>query len=74
MTHAIIGAGAAALMQDFADSVRAVFIMAAPFGAVVAIACLFLGDLKSTMKYRVDAPLEHLTAKEDRGKKIEPRL
>ena len=63
VTPAIIGAGVAALMQAFADGVRAVYIIAAPFGAVACVACFFLGDLKSVMNYSVDAPMEDLHTK-----------
>lgn len=60
---AIIASGIAALNQAFADSIRVVFIIAAPFGAVGCLACFFIGDLKSTMNYGVDAPVEDLSAK-----------
>lgn len=63
VTPAIIEAGAAAAKQALADSVRVVYMIAAPFGAVACIACFFLGDMKKTMTYRVDAPLEDLHAK-----------
>ena len=60
---AIIQPSVAALKQAFADSLRVVYIIAAPFGVVACIACLFLGDMHKTMNYRVDAPVEDLTAK-----------
>ncbi len=63
VTPAIIAAGVAALKQALADGIRVVFIIAAPFGAVACIACFFLGDLKETMNYHVDAPIEDLHAK-----------
>ena len=59
----IIGAGVAALKQAYADGIRAVFFIAAPFGAVACVGCLFLGDLHNTMNYHVDAPVEDLHAK-----------
>lgn len=59
----IIKAAAAAAKQAFADSVRVVYLIAIPFGVVACIACFFLGDLKKTMSYRVDAPVEDLHAK-----------
>ena len=59
----IIQAGAAALKQAYADSMRVVFIIAAPFGVLAAISCWFIADLRKTMNYKVDAPLEHLTTK-----------
>ncbi|KIW78982.1 hypothetical protein Z517_08822 [Fonsecaea pedrosoi CBS 271.37] len=63
VTPTIIAAGVAALKQAFADSIRVVYIIAAPFGALACIACLFLGDLRKTMNYVVDAPVEDLHAK-----------
>lgn len=59
----VIGASVTALRQAFADSIRIVFIIAAPFGLVACIACFFLGSVSSTMNYRVDAPVEDLYAK-----------
>ena len=66
VTPAIIAAGLAALKQALADGIRVVYIIAAPFGAVAFVACFFLGDLKKTMNYHVDAPLEDLHAKHHR--------
>jgi hypothetical protein len=63
VTPAIIGVGVAALKQAFADGIRAVYIIALAFGALGCFACLFLGDLKATMNYHVDAPIEDLHAK-----------
>lgn len=63
VTPKIIALGVAALKQAFADAVRVVYIIAAPFGALACIACLFLGDMRETMNYRVDAPIEDLHAK-----------
>ena len=65
VTPAIIGAAAAAVKQAFADSVRVVYIIAVPFGVVACIACCFLGDIRKTMNYRVDAPVEDLHAKHE---------
>ena len=64
---AIIAAGLGGLKQAFADGIRVVYIIAAPFGALACIACYFLGDLKKTMNYYVDAPVEDLHAKHHRG-------
>ncbi len=61
----IIATAVVALKQAFADSVRVVYIIAIPFGTVACIACFFLGDMKATMNYRVDAPLEDLHAKHE---------
>lgn len=66
VTPAIIQAGVAGLKQAFADSIRVVYIIAAPFGLLACIGCLFLGDLRTTMSYRVDAPVEKLEAKHHR--------
>jgi hypothetical protein len=66
VTTSIIGAGVVALKQAFADGLRAVYIIAAAFGALACFACLFLGDLKTTMNYHVDAPVEDLHAKHHR--------
>jgi hypothetical protein len=63
---AITSAGVAALKQAFADGIRAVYMIAAPFGALACVACFFLGDLKSVMNYSVDAPVEELQAKRHR--------
>ena len=65
VTPAIIGAAAAAVKQAFADSVRVVYIIAVPFGVIACIACCFLGDIRKTMNYRVDAPVEDLHAKHE---------
>ena len=65
VTPKIIAAGAAALKKAYADSIRVVFIIAAPFGLLACVGCLFLGRLKSTMNYHVDAPVEDLHAKHD---------
>lgn len=59
----IIGLGVAALKEAFADSLRVIYIIAAPFGVLACILCCFLGDMRKTMNYRVDAPVEDLHAK-----------
>lgn len=64
---AIIDAGIAALKQAYADGLRVVFIIAAPFGALAVVACFFLGDLSEIMNYGVDAPYEDLRAKDKGG-------
>lgn len=66
VSPAIIDAGMTALKQAMADSIRVVYIIAAPFGVVAIVACFFLGDLSRVMNYRVDAPVERLRAKHDR--------
>ncbi|RFU27530.1 hypothetical protein B7463_g8817, partial [Scytalidium lignicola] len=63
LTPAITKAGSAALKQAWADSLRVIFIIAAPFGVVALVACCFLGDLRKTMNYRVEAPVENLHVK-----------
>lgn len=59
----IISAGIAAAKQASADSVRIVFMIAAPFGVVAAVSCWFTADMRKTMNYKVDAPVENLTTK-----------
>lgn len=63
VTPGVIAAASQGLKQAFADSLRVVYIIAIPFGVVACILCLFLGDMKKTMNYRVDAPVEDLHAK-----------
>lgn len=63
VTPVIIGAGVGGLKQAFADSLRVIYIIAAPFGVLACIACFFLGDMRKTMNYRVDAPVEDLRAR-----------
>jgi hypothetical protein len=70
VTPLVIGAGVNALKQALADGIRAVFMIAAPFGAVACIACFFLGDMKKVMNYHVDAPMEDLHAKHHRGEEV----
>lgn len=60
VTPAIAAAGAAALKHAFADGIRVVYLIAIPFGALACVACLYLGDLRKVMDYRVDAPVEDL--------------
>ena len=68
VTPSIVAAGVAALKQAFADSLRLVFVIAAPFGLVACMFCFALGDQSGSMTYRVDAPVENLRAKhQDRG-------
>ncbi|MCJ1475734.1 hypothetical protein MMC13_004398 [Lambiella insularis] len=71
VTPTIIGLSVVALKQAFADSVRVVYIIAAPFGALACIACFFLGDQKNKMDYRVEAPVEDLHAKQHHGNDAE---
>jgi len=63
VTPAIIALGVTALKQALADSIRVVYTIAAPFGALACIMCLFIGDLRKTMNYIVEAPIEELHAK-----------
>lgn len=60
----IIQQGVTALKHAYADSLRVVFIIAVPFGVVACVASWFLGDLRQTMNYHVDAPVEKLRIKE----------
>ena len=63
VNSSVIQQGFSALEQAYADSLRLIYIIAAPFGIVACILCFSLGDLKKTMTYRVDAPVEDLHAK-----------
>lgn len=69
----VISLGTQAVKQATADSIRIVFIIAVPFGVIGSIASCFLGDLKKTMNYRVDAPVEKLTPKHARGGELAER-
>ncbi|OQV07087.1 hypothetical protein CLAIMM_11571 [Cladophialophora immunda] len=73
VTPSVLAACAAAVKQASADSLRLVFIIAAPVSAVAVFLCYFLADLRTLMDYRVDAPVEELHAKqhhsEDDGQK-----
>jgi len=66
ISPSIIALGVDALKQAFADSLRTIYIIAAAFGVVACIACCFLGDMRKTMNYHVDAPVEDLHAKHAR--------
>ena len=70
VSPAIIQAGIAALKQAYADGLRIVFIIAAPFGVLACLLCLLLGDMSKTMNYHVDAPVERLTVKNKTEKVI----
>jgi Fungal trichothecene efflux pump (TRI12) len=65
----IIDAGMVASKQAYADSLHVVYYITIPFGAVACLACFFLGDLRASMDYRVDAPVENLTAKRHTSEK-----
>lgn len=60
----IAQAGENALQHAYADGLRVVYMIAAPFGALACIVCYFLGDLRKTMNYHVDAPVEKLRARQ----------
>lgn len=62
-TGPIVTAAITASKQAFLDSIRVVYIMAAPFGVVACIGSLFLGNVGKTMNYHVEAPVEELHAK-----------
>ena len=68
-TSTIVSQGATALKQAYADSLRPIFIIGVPFGVVACVMCFWLGDLKDTMTYRVDAPVETLHAKQHHDEK-----
>lgn len=65
----IIDAAMVAQGQAYADSLHVVYYIAIPFGVIACITCFFLGDLRATMNYRVDAPVENLTAKRHAAEK-----
>lgn len=67
VTPAIASAGVAALKHAFADGIRVVYLIAAPFGALACVGCFFLGDLRKVMNYRVDAPVEDLHHRKREG-------
>jgi hypothetical protein len=60
VTPAVLGAAGAAFQRAFADSVRIVYIIAAPFGFVACVLCLLLPNFRDRMDYVVEAPLEDL--------------
>ena len=60
VTPAVLGAAGGAYQQAFADGVRVVFIIAAPFGFVACLLCFLLPSYKDRMDYLVEAPLEDL--------------
>lgn len=63
VTPMVIQQGLAALKQAYADSLRDIFIIGAPFGLVAVGLCFFLCSYKHMMSYRVEAPVEDLHAK-----------
>ena len=63
ITPAIIQQGVAALKQAYADSLRYIFVIGAPFGLVACALCFLLCSYKHMMSYRVEAPVEDLHAK-----------
>lgn len=65
VSNEIIGAAAGALKTAYADGIRVVFIIAAPFGLLACIASLLLGDLSSKMTYIVEAPVEELHGRKE---------
>ncbi|GJN73471.1 hypothetical protein PLICBS_007549 [Purpureocillium lilacinum] len=71
VTPAIISAGSLAYKQAYADGLRVVYIIAAPFGVLACVGCFFLGDMRKTMNYHVDAPVEKLVARARPGKEHE---
>lgn len=67
ITPTIIEAGVAAFKQAFADSIRPIFIIASVFAAVATVSVLLIDDMKESMNYRVEAPVENLHAKHSPG-------
>lgn len=66
-TPHIIAEGVSALGFAYADSIRIVYIIAAPFGLLACAMVYFLPDMKKTMNYHVDAPIKELHAKHHRS-------
>lgn len=62
-TPAIVNAALDGVAHAKADSIRVIYIIAAPFGVLACIITYFIGDLTSLMNYRVDAPVEELHAR-----------
>ena len=62
----IVAAGLSAQRQAYADSIRLVYIIASAFGILACLLCLLLGEVRSQMDYRVDAPVEVLHPKAHR--------
>lgn len=60
VTNEIVTAGTTALKQAYADSLRLVFIIVAPFGILGCILCFFMADFRATMNQHIDDPLEDL--------------
>ncbi|KAF2650004.1 MFS general substrate transporter [Lophiostoma macrostomum CBS 122681] len=58
VTPAVLGAAGGAFQRAFADSIRVVYEIAAPFGAVACILCLLLPSFRSIMDHKIEAPLE----------------
>lgn len=69
VTSTIIDTAMISMKQAYADSLRIVYFIAVPFGVVACLACFFLDDPAETMNYRVDAPVENLTAKRHTSEK-----
>ena len=63
VTASAVAFGTAAIKQAAADSIRYVYIIAAPFGVLATVACCFLDSLRAIMSYHVEAPVEALQAK-----------
>lgn len=63
VTGEIIQSGNEALREAYLESIKPVFIIAIPFGAIGCVCCLFLGTMRDAMTYKVDAPVEKLHAK-----------
>lgn len=53
-----IAVGFLAAQHAYADALRIVFIIGAPFGVLACVGCVFMGSLKDTMNYHIDAPVE----------------
>lgn len=63
VTVEIINFRAQAPRQSLADSVRLVFIVAAPFGVLACLLCFALNGRGAEMHYKVDAPVKDLSSR-----------
>ena len=62
----IIAAASSALQHAYANSVRLVYIIAAPFALLAIVICWALGNVKPTMNYRTDAAIEDIYVVKDK--------
>ena len=71
LSPTVLGAAATAFKHAQADSIRVVYIIAAPFGLLAVIACFFMSSLSKSMNYVVDHPIEELHAKHEVTRQVD---